>query len=275
MVYVQWHIGDWEAETRLLSPLEKGVYMELLMLYYSSETPLLRSKFDRITRRYTEEERAAFDYVLSEYFEEREDGFHQVRCDREIALCHEKSDKARKSIQARWAKKPEKRADECTGEVRPNNDRTSTEVLTNNQEPITNNQRIESTDVLSTQAQAPASTPVRRRKTSGVSSVEKPDEIPAQVWSDWLQIRKAKRLPLTKTAWDAMLVEAEKVGFTPAEAVKHAVERGWASFKAQWVINEEEEQKNKRSSSKTNGLQEQFNNNPAYMEANGDWAFTE
>lgn len=136
-------------------------------------------------------------------------------------------------------------------------------------------QKIERADALSAQAQAPASTPVRRRKTSGVSSVEKPDEIPEQVWSDWLQIRKAKRLPLTKTAWDAMLVEAEKVGFTPAEAVKHAVERGWASFKAQWVINEEEEQKNKRSSSKTNGLQEQFNNNPAYMEANGDWAFTE
>lgn len=242
MVYVQWHISDWEAETRLLSPLEKGIYMELLMLYYSSETPLLRSKFDRITRRYTEEERAAFDYVLSEYFEEREDGFHQVRCDREIALCHEKSDKARKSIQARWAKKPEKRADECTDEIRPNNDRTSTEVLTNNQEPITNNQRIERADALSAQAQAPAITPVRRRKTSGVSSVEKPDEIPAQVWSDWLQIRKAKRLPLTKTAWDAMCVEAEKVGFTPAEAVKHAVERGWAGFKASWCEKDKTEQ---------------------------------
>lgn len=123
--------------------------------------------------------------------------------------------------------------------------------------------------------QAPASTPVRRRKTSGVSSVEKPDEIPAQVWSDWLQIRKAKRLPLTKTAWDAMCVEAEKVGYSAEEMVRCCVEHGWASFKAQWVINEEEEQKNTRSSSKTNELQEQFNSNPAYMEANGDWAFTE
>ena len=246
MLYVQWHIGDWEAETRLLSPLEKGVYMELLMLYYSSETPLLRSKIDRITRRYTEEERAAFDYVLSEYFEEHEDGFHQVRCDREIASCHEKSDKARKSIQARWAKKPAKRSDEGTDEIRPNNVRTSNEVLTNNQEPITNNQEyIESTDVLSTQAQAPASTPVRKRKTSGVSSVEKPDEIPAQVWSDWLQIRKAKRLPLTKTAWDAMLREAEKVGYSTEEMVRCCVEHGWASFKAQWLINEQE--KNERA----------------------------
>lgn len=97
--------------------------------------------------------------------------------------------------------------------------------------------------MLSTQAQAPASTPVRRRKTSGVSSVEKPDEIPEQVWSDWLQIRKAKRLPLTKTAWDAMLVEAEKVGFTPAEAVKHAVERGWAGFKASWYEKDRSQDK--------------------------------
>lgn len=99
--------------------------------------------------------------------------------------------------------------------------------------------------MLSTQAQAPASTPARRRKTSGVSSVEKPDDIPAQVWSDWLQIRKAKRLPLTKTAWDAMLVEAEKVGYSAEEMVRCCVEHGWASFKAQWLINEQE--KNERA----------------------------
>lgn len=274
MNYVQWHIGDWESGTRLLSPLEKGIYMDLLMLYYSSETPLIRSKIERITRRYTEDERAAFDYVLGEFFEEREDGFHQSRCDREIALCHEKSEKARKSIQARWTKKAAQDTTVDTNVEQSNSGRTHGEVLTNNQEPITNNHKEESANALP--AQASASTPARKRKSSSISSVEKPDDIDAQVWSDWLQIRKAKRLPLTKTAWDAMCIEAEKVGFTPAEAVKYAVERGWASFKAQWVINEEEERNApKRSSSKTNELQEQFNNNPAYMEANGDWSFTE
>lgn len=137
MIYVQWHIGDWEAETRLLSPLEKGIYMDLLMLYYSSEAPLVRSKVDRITRRYTDEERDAFEYVLSEYFEEREDGFHHARCDREIAACHEKSEKARRSIAARWSKKRStdttEGAEARVDEERSKYDRTSTEVLTNNQ----------------------------------------------------------------------------------------------------------------------------------------------
>ena len=88
--------------------------------------------------------------------------------------------------------------------------------------------------MLSAQAQAPASTQTKAKakRKSSMCSVERPENVSAQVWSDWLQIRKAKRLPLTKTAWDAMCVEAEKVGFTPAVAVLHAVVGGWAGFMA-------------------------------------------
>ncbi|CAN7304869.1 hypothetical protein LJR296_001430 [Cupriavidus necator] len=52
---------------------------------------------------------------------------------------------------------------------------------------------------------------------------------------DWLTLRKAKRLPLTQTAWDAVKAEAEKVGMTPAQAVQHSVESNWAGFKAKWI----------------------------------------
>ena len=148
MNYVQFHVGDWDSSTRLLSPLEKGVYIDLLMLYYSTERPILRSYFDRITRGYTEDERKAFDYVVSQYFEEQDDGFHNARCDEEIAKAAEKSEKARKSIQARWnkaAKGPAssvsdtcRKPDESTGAIRTNNERNTDVLLTNNQEPITN-----------------------------------------------------------------------------------------------------------------------------------------
>lgn len=148
MNYVQFHIGDWESGTRLLTPLEKGIYIDLLMLYYSTERPILRSYFDRITRGYTEDERKAFDYVVSQYFEEQDDGFHNARCDAEIAKAAEKSEKARKSIQARWnkaAKGPAssvsdtcRKTDESTDEIRTNNERNTDVLLTNNQEPITN-----------------------------------------------------------------------------------------------------------------------------------------
>lgn len=52
---------------------------------------------------------------------------------------------------------------------------------------------------------------------------------------DWLAIRRDKGLPLTRTAWEAVEREAKKAGKTLAEAVRYAVEQGWAGFKAAWV----------------------------------------
>lgn len=67
MNYVQFHVGDWDSSTRLLSPLEKGVYIDLLMLYYSVERPLMRSECERISRAYAPEEKAALEYVLDRF----------------------------------------------------------------------------------------------------------------------------------------------------------------------------------------------------------------
>lgn len=59
-----------------------------------------------------------------------------------------------------------------------------------------------------------------------------------QVASDWLTLRKAKRLPLTPTAWQDLKDEAAKCGMTPADAVAHAVKSNWAGFKASWVLRD-------------------------------------
>lgn len=56
-----------------------------------------------------------------------------------------------------------------------------------------------------------------------------------KVGRDWLTLRKAKRLPLTPTAWETIKAEAEKLGMSAAEAVKYAVDSNWAGFKASWV----------------------------------------
>jgi hypothetical protein len=56
---------------------------------------------------------------------------------------------------------------------------------------------------------------------------------------DWLTLRKAKRLPLTQTAWDSVKEEAAACGMTPAKAVKYAIEADWAGFKASWVAKRE------------------------------------
>lgn len=64
------------------------------------------------------------------------------------------------------------------------------------------------------------------------------DGVDKKVARDWLTLRKAKRLPLTPTAWDTVKAEAEKVGMTAAESVKYAVDSNWAGFKASWVERE-------------------------------------
>lgn len=133
MLYVMLHLGDWSNWTRLYSLLERGILIELIAMYFSNESAINPSLFERITRRYTEEELKAFNFVIEDFFYLGDDGlYHNDACDQIIEKSKEKSEKARKSIQARWSKK--------TDEQRSKYERNTDEILTNNQEPITNNQ---------------------------------------------------------------------------------------------------------------------------------------
>lgn len=59
-------------------------------------------------------------------------------------------------------------------------------------------------------------------------------QIDRQVFDDWLQIRKAKRAPLTATAWAGIVREVEKAGIPIDRAVSLMVEHSWQGFKADW-----------------------------------------
>ena len=63
----------------------------------------------------------------------------------------------------------------------------------------------------------------------------KEDGVDTKHASDWFQVRKAKRAPLTLTAWEAIKREAVLARVSPAQAVKLAAESGWQGFKAEWV----------------------------------------
>ena len=77
-----------------------------------------------------------------------------------------------------------------------------------------------------TVADAPTKTVTARMLTA--------EGVDKQSAEDWLTLRKAKRLPLTHTAWADTKAEGEKVGLCPAETVAHAVRSNWAGFKASW-----------------------------------------
>lgn len=59
-------------------------------------------------------------------------------------------------------------------------------------------------------------------------------DIDQQIAKDWLAIRKAKNMPLTKTALDGIKREAEKAKLTLEQTIKMCCENNWAGFKASW-----------------------------------------
>jgi len=77
-----------------------------------------------------------------------------------------------------------------------------------------------------------------KKRTRERSHVDCPADVPAQVWSDWLRVRTAKRAGgVTLTALAGVQREAQAAGLTLAQALAVCCERSWAGFRADWYAN--------------------------------------
>lgn len=88
-------------------------------------------------------------------------------------------------------------------------------------------------------AQPKAATKTTTAKPAGdkpavAAAVACPSDVPAEVFADFLTIRKAKRAPLTATALAGIRREADKVGVSLEQALTVCCERGWVGFRADW-----------------------------------------
>jgi uncharacterized protein YdaU (DUF1376 family) len=104
--YYEHHLGDYAEATAHLSFVEDAAYSRCIRKYYATEQPLptdLR-QVQRLVGARSEEERKAVEIVLHEFFELRDDGWHQNRCDEEIARYQVKRAGAQASANARWKK---------------------------------------------------------------------------------------------------------------------------------------------------------------------------
>jgi uncharacterized protein YdaU (DUF1376 family) len=88
MNYFKFHIGDYIKNTAHLSLLEHGIYFRLLMIYYTRNSPLPSCNSDvyRLMGNLHWRDRTSIDRVLSEFFVLLDDGWHNLRADKEIAL---------------------------------------------------------------------------------------------------------------------------------------------------------------------------------------------
>jgi len=76
--------------------------------------------------------------------------------------------------------------------------------------------------------------PINNKAKAKASAVERPDGVSNQVWFDFNKQRKAK---LTQTALNGIIKQSQLAGLSLNEALTESVERGWQSFKAEWVRN--------------------------------------
>lgn len=94
MNYYRHHLGDYDAATAHLSVIEDGAYSRLIRLYYRTEKPLPADIMQvcRLVRAQSKAEREAVDAMLREFFDLRQDGWHQERCDEEIEAAREEGE---------------------------------------------------------------------------------------------------------------------------------------------------------------------------------------
>ncbi|WP_112088487.1 helix-turn-helix domain-containing protein [Haemophilus influenzae] len=73
--------------------------------------------------------------------------------------------------------------------------------------------------------------------------------ITGQLAKDFITHRKAKKAPITETAMNGFLREANKVRLSVAESVAISIERNWQGFKATWYLKDKELQSIKQPQS--------------------------
>ena len=73
------------------------------------------------------------------------------------------------------------------------------------------------------------------RQKAPACAVARPDGVSEQTWTDWLQLRKAKRAPVTETVLRGAISEAAKAGLTLNRFLEIWCRRGSQGLEADWL----------------------------------------
>jgi uncharacterized protein YdaU (DUF1376 family) len=214
MHYYQFNIADYRKDTSHLTPVEHYIYRTLIDSYYLDEKPIPKETQPLLRR-------LSIDFslensllnVLNDFFVLKGDFWHHKRIDVEILDYKERCEK--NSINGKLGGRPKKTqslnfANPNESELKPNQ-----EPLTNNHKPIT-----------------------KKQNTTAAADVLFPDIQDRQIVNDWVKVRKAKNLPVTKTAIQGFIREVDKSGWKLEDVVRLCCERGWGGFKAAWLATE-------------------------------------
>lgn len=127
-----------------MTPVEKGVYIDLLMYYYSVERPITEDECKRIARGYASAEAQAMQYVLQNHFTKDGDCYRHKKCDEVLASGSAISGERSKAARIRWEKERARRAaqketskTDTKADANAHASEDANAVLTSNHKPVT------------------------------------------------------------------------------------------------------------------------------------------
>ena len=213
------HIGDFNNATRHLTRVERSVYSDAIELYYDTEQALQCADIGKLERRLlcvTDDEKQALKDVLSEFFVLTDAGYTHSRCDAEIAKYRANtSAKARAGIASAAARKQNSTPTQQNS--------TPVEHTSTNRKPLTVNHKP-------------------KEEGERAKALTRPDDVEPQVWNDWVQLRKAKKAPVTETVLKTARKEAALAGMTLMVFLEVWCARGSQGLEAAWLRNSDKHQ---------------------------------
>jgi uncharacterized protein YdaU (DUF1376 family) len=223
MHYYQHHIGDFIKATSRLTDSQAMAYLRLIWMYYDSEKPLPNDI--EVLALQVGLSADQVHLLLRAYFRLEDGVWKHSRCDAELeeyrSFVGKKSLAGKASAEQRKNKRitpAEQVLNECSTDVQLTNNH---KPITNNHKPITNNHK-----------------PIKTSK----ADVERPDDIPEDLWIDFQKHRKIKKAQITQRVIDTLRKEGDKAGLKLPQVMEKMIVNNWQGFHADWVKSKEPKQ---------------------------------
>ncbi len=226
--YLPLYTGDYQRDTLHLSMLEHGAYLKLLMYCWDQQgpAPIDERKLMGICNARSKEEITAMQGVLVEFFIRTDEGWFNKRLEQELKKAEMQSRQAHERGMRSAESRRQKYGTAQPFESLSKASRKAPEILPNPPSPSPSPSPKEK---LNTHTRFAAREYLSAR---GLSD---------QTITDYLAIRKDKKLTPTAKAMEAIEQEADKAGITFAKAIEICSANAWAGFKASWLAKVDNE----------------------------------
>lgn len=216
LVWFPFYIGDYLKDTQHLNVVEHGMYLKLILFYYSTGKPIPH------LRRYSIADASSIpqamlehgsgnamcDQLLAEFFHREGDAWHHNRIDRELAkqqdIAEKHAERARKGAEARWLKQSSKDA--------------SRMLQASDKQCLMNAQSQSQSHIVGDKS---PTTPAK---------VELPEWLDKETWTAFKEHRQRLRKPMTAKAAELIITKLDTLrgqGDDPKAVLEQSIERGW------------------------------------------------